>query len=716
MPSPTKIFPLLLAALIAQGAHAANDRLGVLITDWAEAEGFADDYRKIVVDRSAGERAETPDQPCTQEFVGDFPFRVSLGLLPHAVAFPTKGLETVYDSFGFYRLSQDGKTYVSVYDPAVTLAVDAVPKVEGMVRPAVDSRRRMARSFWGIDPRDGTNYFEGMVQIGDAGSGPGPNPLAMPNGIRDANEMSYLAAMTDMRILFTDQKPKLAKTTRLVDESVRETLGSLFGTRIDLRFGAYAPTAGLMPLEEDVALEMARAGHRRFVVTRETTDNNNYANNFMTRGTIARALCKAGFTSGLEFQQVRQVGRTPEYNTMLMSTIRPHLQSLPQGTEVAVLYTTYGLPWPGRTGAGPFSAPHPWAKEVYHENAYNNYLSFKRYAEAEYGTRYRLVFTHPGKSGDLRTDNYYSYGLMQQDDLRSEPAALRFRTLRENIDAAKQAGRRQILIPLSHWYYSSRDTLIAIRVMQKVPVNSRADLKAEKYWIDWCERVDSPEPVPCNGPDVVHLMYTEPFDKVAKEFGINYAHRIRGGIERFGVMPQGLDVKVLASGAVTRAGGGSVAATSGRLAGAKLAVAQDAHPDKPESFTTTAYETFHDAANNFVSSWDDYTAYIGTQKAPRPATRNVRGAEGRRISVASEAVLFGPYRTLVNRPAQVTLPVAQGYRGPLESLRPYVYNEITRGWDPVYAVPGGSAPRVDASTRSVTFDVQAFGVFVLLAQ
>ena len=44
------------------------------------------------------------------------------------------------------------------------------------------------------------------------------------------------------------------------------------------------------------------------VIARETTDNNNYANNFMSLGYVKKGLCKAGFGDGIEFQQVRQIG------------------------------------------------------------------------------------------------------------------------------------------------------------------------------------------------------------------------------------------------------------------------------------------------------------------------------------------------------------------------------------------------------------------------
>lgn len=92
---------------------------------------------------------------------------------------------------GLYKLAPDGQTYVSIYDPSVTLMARDLPATPGLITPAKDLKKPLQRSFWAIDPRDGTNYLERVVMIGSAPMGPGPNPLAMPNGIRDADEYSW---------------------------------------------------------------------------------------------------------------------------------------------------------------------------------------------------------------------------------------------------------------------------------------------------------------------------------------------------------------------------------------------------------------------------------------------------------------------------------------------------------------------------------------------
>lgn len=701
------------AASGGTAASAANaERIAVLITDWAEPQGLDPLYRREVIKRSFGGNAASPAAPCTEGFVGQPPFRQQLGLIPYAIGFKTQGLEGLYDSMGLYRLSADGQRYVSIQDDKVSIAVKDVPAIPGMITAAKDIANPQQRSFWAVDPRDGTNYLDGVVMIGAPPKGPGPNPLAMPNGIRDADEFSLAAGITDFSILHDDLAPRLSPATVEIEATTDRLLRSMFGDRIDVRHGAYAPTRGLTRFEEDVAVDFAREGFRKMVLVRETTDNNNYANNFMTRGYVQRALCLAGHKDTFTYQQSRQVGRTPEYNLALLHVAKKHLDRLARGSEVAVLYTTYGLPFPDRPTPGPFSAPHPWSKEVYHENAYNNYISFKRYLAAYYGDRYRLHFNPQGKSGDLRLDNYFSYGLSVPQDFTAADPQNRFLTLRENIDLAKREGRREILVLLSHWYYDGRDPLLAIRKLQQIPLNTRTDFREGKRWVEWCERRDSPTPVACNpaDPGISRLQYSETFDAWAREFSIGYANNIRTAIERFGVFPGNVNLSIMARGAIDREGGGTVEVTSGDLRGARVVIAADAHPGEPEAFDAKTYRAFTDPADNLVSAWDSFEAYIGTQDAPVAHLADHGEA-------VSPAVLFGPYRTIVNRPATFTLPIAGKRRlaaDEIGRLRAFVYNEASLGWDPVF-VPAGSAPlRYDPKTRTATFDTQVFGIFALV--
>ena len=78
---------------------------------------------------------------------------------------------------------------------------------------------------------------------------------------------------------------------------------------------------------------------------------------------------------------------------------------------------------------------------------------------------------------------------------------------------------------------------------------------------------------------------------------------------------------------------------------------------------------------------------------------------------------MGPYRTIVNRPATITLPIADKRKlnaDEISRLKAFVYNEASLGWDPVF-VPAGSMPlRYDPKTRTASFDTQVLGVFALV--
>ena len=76
----------------------------------------------------------------------------------------------------------------------------------------------------------------------------------------------------------------------------------------------------------------------------------------------------------------------------------------------------------------------------------------------------------------------------------------------------------------------------------------------------------------------------EAFEDYSDEIAINYANRIRGGIERLGIFPD-LDISILAEGKVTKKNGGIVEVKEGLLKGAKMVVKPDPNPNIPESYT-----------------------------------------------------------------------------------------------------------------------------------
>jgi hypothetical protein len=390
----------------------------------------------------------------------------------------------------------------------------------------------------------------------------------------------------------------------------------------------------------------------------------------------------------------------------LVEILRPYLERREKGSEVALIYTTYGMPFPGSKDKGPFGVAHPLAKDVYHENAYFNYQSFKRYANAAFGKDYALAFNHAGKDTDLRTDSYYAYAMFPTRYYGEPNDPMRFPTIRENIDAAKTEGRRDVIVLLSHWNYTNTDNMLAMRKLNQIPYNSRDDVRNGKTWIDWCEKSDSATPVDCATDGAIRLSFTEVFDRTAKEFGIGYGQRLRTAIEQFGIFPKGIEPIV--KGEISQLTGGSVAIKEGPLAGVSLKVPADPAPGKPESFTYDKYEAFYDPAKPFVGAWEDFTAYI----APSPVATDALAALG---VVSSPAALIGPYRTIVNKPVRVSLPYNKQQVANPALLKPYIFNEVSKSWDPVYDVAGGEGTYVDFEAGTVTFDAQVFGTFVLLA-
>ncbi|MEH6551733.1 MAG: hypothetical protein V7711_08425 [Pseudomonadales bacterium] len=682
-----------------------SDKVAVLITGWGETLGYDREFRKQVRRSQTGAKKVHPFEACTEMYAGKWPFASQVGLLPFAIMHQLPILGAAFDSMGVYRLSEDGQEYVAIWDEAVRLKVTEIPDIEGLVIPVIESKLFAERSINGIDPRTGDNYLEGYFQIGIPSRERGKNPLAFPNGLGDAYEIGLAGSIADAAFMNEDLTPRVHPADEAMTATTISELKRLFGDEIAVEFGAYARTPGIHELEDDVALKLVKDGYTKLVLSRETTDNNNYANDFATKGFVYKALCDQGLADDVQIKQTRQVGRTPEYNAALLEVLRPHLDFLDKGSDVALIYTTYGLPFPGSKTSGPFAIAHPLAKEVYHENAYLNYQSFKRYAQAEFGSDYQLEFNHKGKTSDIRTDSYYAYAMFPSRFYGDKDDPLRFATIRQSIDQAKLDGRKNIVVLLSHWNYSNTDNMLAMRKLNHIPYNSREQVRRGEFSNQWCESADSFDVIPCHQEAAISLQFSEVFDKQAESFGQGYAQRIRGAVERFGMVPQGIDIVARAS--VTVSDGGSVSIDKGALKGASLDVAADPRPGWPESFEYDDYETFVDPADPFVGAWFDFEAYIAE-------TSEIPDLEEGQRSV-SPALVFGPYRTLVNKPARVSLPVDKTL---LQEgrLLPVIFNHVTGGWDEVFDVAGGTLPVWDAQTGIYSFDTQVLGLMQVIQQ
>ena len=64
-------------------------------TDWGTPDGYDFNYYVNIGKRSRiGEAATSQDQPCTENFVGVWPYRSQFGVFPYIIAFNTPGYES----------------------------------------------------------------------------------------------------------------------------------------------------------------------------------------------------------------------------------------------------------------------------------------------------------------------------------------------------------------------------------------------------------------------------------------------------------------------------------------------------------------------------------------------------------------------------------------------------------------------------------------------
>ena len=197
------------------------------------------------------------------------------------------------------------------------------------------------------------------------------------------------------------------------DPFISDWIGEYFSEDIKVTEGFYSNVPRMTKHLKDTMPRAARNGYRNIVLAKPITDHNVYANNFWDLHLSLQSLCRARFdVKDFNINQVRMYGRTPEYNYMMHQNLERHLDHIEPGSEVSVIYTTFGLPWPGANPVGPMSNAAPFINEVFHENAYLNFLSFKRYIEQNEND-HKISFLKTGGYGteDARTNNLYSYAL-----------------------------------------------------------------------------------------------------------------------------------------------------------------------------------------------------------------------------------------------------------------------------------------------------------------
>jgi len=684
-PTLILVFIIMLFGLPGIAEAQNEDKVAVLITSWCSPRGY--DFWYAWRGHSqcrVGDRTEYEDQPCKIGHVGDFPYKSHLGFIPWFLAWETPGFELIYDNSGIYQLV--GDTYEHIHPDGNSIPVASIPS--GVpVTPVVELEDAMNGGLlYPPDPRDGTDHLVGWYKIGSS-------DIPFPNGWGDLYERGPLGNMHYRYIInVMGNSPEESPIALEIDDYTWQMLGNAFGSNIDIRKGCYDWVEGYTRWEGDVAEDFANEGFRKMLLARETTDNNNYANEFMTGNYVKESLCEIGVLDQMEFYHTRQVGRTPEFNTLNIRNLGRFIEAYPEGSTIALIYVTRGLPWGVAETSTHSGTQHPWSKEVYHENAYLNYLSWKAAMKRAFGHRYNLIFTRGGMESDIRKDNYYTYGTEYPRMLGGE-----FMTLRETIQLVKQDGYDKILIAPCHWLYDGYDTLYVNRVVNNLPLQTNEELAQEIYHKTHCEDLDG-NWVDCEGGEAVaEILHAESFSDFTEEFAMSYYVVLQGTLERFGLYPAGEEPVIETSLMVTKRDGGTVEVTesTSQVKGAKIEIPADPYPTRPEGFTQETCLPINDPNDSNDCMWEDTEIIIGHRTTPPPmSSSNPRGP----------AVHFGPYRTFFNRDVTITIPYNADTAGG-QTVKAYIYNHLTKDWD--YINP----ENVDEDNKLVTFKTRVLGLF-----
>ena len=83
------------------------------------------------------------------------------------------------------------------------------------------------------------------------------------------------------------------------------------------------------------------------------------------------------------------------------------------------------------------------------------------------------------------------------------------------------------------------------------------------------------------------------------------------------------------------------------------------------------------------------------------------------VNAVSDSVYFGPYRTLFNAPATITIPIDRTKVSDASKIQAYIFNDLSQTFDPLFSVPGGTTISVDINEGTASFDTQVLGVFVI---
>jgi len=676
---------------------AVEDKVAVLITGWGMPAGYSLSYSWHSSEYArCGDKTEYEGQPCKFGHVGEVPYQSHMGMIPFAICFETEGWETSYDNSGIYIL-EDG-VYVSPNPEVPSVLPEEIPE-DVPVIALVEYEDHTGKLVFLVDPRTGEDYLEGWYKIGDT-----RNPFS--NGFSDLAEQGpayftrYIGFITGPTELpDAHQQNPYAKE---MEDYTEQMLEDAFGESVDVRVGYYGEVTGYSELHWDVAEQFALEGFTKMLLARETTDHNNYANKFFTLNYVKESLCEIDKLDDIQILQTYQVGRTPEFNTMNIMNMKKFIEAYPEGSTIAIVYATRGLPWGQDEPTDEFGRAHPWSKEIYFENAYLNYLSWKKAVQDAYGDNYNLVFTKGGVENNLREDNLFTFGLSTEIDLLGYEEEHVYYGLRDAIEFAVEDGIDKIIIAPCHWNYDNLDTIMRMKEINDLPLTPKADLEVGVFEMTHCEDAEGNQ-VECSSAEAVAEITVAPsYSLLAEEFATAYYVVLRGTLERFGLFPAGEEPVIETSQTVTKLAGGTVEVTSAAssILGAKIEIPADPYPDRPQGFTPETALAVNDPTDTNDCMWEDTEISIGYLATP-PTMNGVKSV--------GPAFHFGPYRTFFNRDVTISIPY-NNVLGGTEGLMVYIYNHLSKDWDPIQPLS------VDTTNKLVTFKTQVLGLFQVAAE
>jgi hypothetical protein len=590
------------------------------------------------------------------------------------------------DIFGIYQYVPSADLYTSIVDGS-TISVD---NIHAKKLISLSEYQCSLFNFTFDDNEHNTIYQIGEVQ------------KPFPNNIPDLKEM-YYALSLKWSSLYPGENLALREILRLT----KKNLDILYEGNVEVALTK--PNREFPNNPTTITQEISNNGLRKILLAHNHIDSSHFINHFITKNQIEAALCSKNITN-VAIHQVHQYGRTPEFNAALSSVLLQSLQKIPMNADVAIVYTTAGLPWPG-TSPSYLNTAHPWAQETYHENAYLNMQSFKHYATDRFGSQWNLHFTRLWKEKSLlRSDSYFGYFYGTSEEYGGE-----FRTTRQSIDAAKEDGRDYIIVLLSGWLYSSAETLIRGRKVNEIPLLTTEKISAKEFSSSWCESGSSTHHV-TDSSCPHHLFITESFDSNIEEIAMSVTQQWRSGIEKFGVFPEDKEeVVLMANSSFTKIKGGYLNVTLKEHSvwiGAAVEIPPDPYPEYPQEFSQKFRVAFDNPVVTFESSWEDSVLFLGRLEGVNPPMLIGLNRDWR---VISPPVYVGPYKMTFNRPVEISIPLFNPeLNATLSDIRVFVYNHVTKSWEVHYS-PSGSPhiSSLDEQHEICTFQSYVFGLYCL---